>query len=157
MKQDLVRETAQPGANWGNRISTIAGFVRGTTVSFQCRDERSSALKKMSAWLMLRLYGPRLCGSSTRTFIGISDALRRNSLRRRAAWRQEPRSGCCHVFGLVIGDQIGKLINTAGMKLPCPVGASASNSANSRGHCEQERRQGSARMLMADRRTRWDA
>jgi hypothetical protein len=34
------------------------------------------------------------------------------------------------VFGLVIGDQIGKLINTAGMKLPCPVGASASNSAN---------------------------
>jgi len=27
------------------------------------------------------------------------------------------------VFGLVIGDQIGKLINTAGMKLPCPVGA----------------------------------
>ena len=33
------------------------------------------------------------------------------------------------VFGLVIGDQIGKLINTAGMKLPCPVGASASNSA----------------------------
>ena len=61
------------------------------------------------------------------------------------------------VFGLVIGDQIGKLINTAGIKLPCPVGASASNSANSRGHCEQERRQGSARMLMADRRTRWDA
>jgi len=34
------------------------------------------------------------------------------------------------VFGLVIGDQIGKLISTAGMKLPCPVGASASNSAN---------------------------
>jgi hypothetical protein len=34
------------------------------------------------------------------------------------------------VFGLVIGDQIGKLINTGGMKLPGPVGASASNSAN---------------------------
>jgi len=27
-------------------------------------------------------------------------------------------------------------------------------SEHSRGHCEQERRQGSARMLMADRRTR---
>jgi len=34
------------------------------------------------------------------------------------------------VFGLVIDDQIGKLISTAGMKLPCLVGASASNSAN---------------------------
>ena len=33
------------------------------------------------------------------------------------------------VFGLVIGDQIGRLISTAGIKLPCPVGASASNSA----------------------------
>ena len=59
------------------------------------------------------------------------------------------------VFGLVIGDQIGKLISAAGMKLPCPVRASASNSANTGlwnvgtdMARERERHQGSARMLM---------
>jgi hypothetical protein len=34
------------------------------------------------------------------------------------------------VFGLVIGDQIGKLINAAGMKLPTPVDASASTTGD---------------------------
>jgi len=62
-------------------------------------------------------------GSSTRTFIGISDALRRNSYVGGPHKGKNLAQDAAQVFGLVIGDQIGKLTSTAAKKLPCPVGA----------------------------------
>jgi len=53
------------------------------------------------------------------------------------------------VFGLVIDDQIGKLIQYRGNEAPMSSGRlSEQFSEHDRGHCERERRQGSARMLM---------
>jgi hypothetical protein len=84
---------------------------------------RLSALK-MSAWL--GLYGSKLRGSSTRTFLGISDSFPAGTpYVGELHGGKKPGSGCCPSFWLGISDQIGKLIHTAGMKLACPVAASA--------------------------------